>query len=65
MVAYLHRRHYGPARRPMRACHPRDILDQVTALCRYRGIQPSITRELIDRACESYFVDDPPPADVS
>ena len=65
MVAYLHRRHYGPTRRPMRACHPRDILDQVTALCRYRGIQPSITRELLDRACASYFVDDPEVAHVS
>ena len=65
MVAYLYRRHYGPSRRPMRACHPRDILDQVTALCRYRGIQPSITRELLDRACASYFVDDPPISHVS
>jgi hypothetical protein len=65
MVAYLHRRHYGPARRPMRACHPRDILDQITALCRYRGIQPSITRELLDRACESYFVDEPQISHVS
>jgi hypothetical protein len=65
MVAYLHRRHYGPSRRPMRACHPRDILDQVTALCRYRGIQPSITRELLDRACESYFVDEPQISHVS
>jgi hypothetical protein len=65
MVAYLQRRHYGPARRPMRACHPRDILDQVTALCRYRGIQPSITRELLDRACESYFVDEPQITHVS
>jgi hypothetical protein len=59
MVAYLHRRHYGPAHRPLRACHPRDLLDQVTALCRYRGIQPTITRELLDRACASYFVDEP------
>ncbi len=58
MVAYLHRRHYGPARRPLRACHPRDLLDQVTALCRYRGIEPAITRELLDAACASYFVDD-------
>jgi hypothetical protein len=56
MVAYLQRRHYNPAGRPMRACHPRDLLDQVTALCRYRGIEPVITRELIDAACESYFV---------
>jgi hypothetical protein len=59
MVAYLQRRHYGPARRPLRACHPRDLLDQVTALCRYRGIEPVITRELLDAACSSYFVDGP------
>ena len=57
MVAYLQRRHYGPAGRPLRACHPRDILDQVTALCRYRGVEPSISRELLDAACASYFVD--------
>ena len=56
MVAYLHRRHYRPDRRPLRACHPRDLLDQVTALCRYRGIEPSITRELLDAACDAYFV---------
>ena len=51
MVAYLHRRHYAPTGRPLRACHPRDLLDQVTALCRYRGIEPAITRELLDAAC--------------
>jgi len=56
MVAYLHRRHYRPLRRPLRACHPRDLLDQVTALCRYRGIQPIVTRELLDAACAAYFV---------
>jgi len=67
MVAYLQRRHYGPAHRPLRACHPRDLLDQVIALCRYRGIEPKITRELLDAACESYFVgaepgaEEPPP----
>jgi len=57
MVAYLQRRHYGPSGRPLRSCHPRDILDQVTALCRYRGIEPAITRELLDAACSAYFVD--------
>ena len=56
MVAYLQRRHYAPAGRAMRSCHPRDLLDQVTALCRYRGIEPVITRELLDAACASYFV---------
>jgi len=65
MVAYLQRRHYNPAGRPLRSCHPRDLLDQITALCRYRGIEPVITRELIDAACASYFVgsaDTPAPA---
>jgi hypothetical protein len=58
MVAYLHRRHYRPEGRPLRACQPRDLLDQVTALCRYRGTEPAITRELLDAACASYFLDD-------
>jgi len=56
LVAYLQRRYYGLNRRPMRACHPRDLLDQVTALCRYRGSEPAITRDLLDKACEAYFV---------
>jgi hypothetical protein len=60
MIAYLQRRHYAPQGRPFRACHPRDLLDQVTALCRYRGIEPIITRELLDAACASYFVDAEP-----
>jgi hypothetical protein len=61
MVAYLQRRHYQPLGRPLRACHPRDLLDQVTALCRYRGIEPVITRELLDAACASYFIDSSSP----
>ena len=57
MVAYLYRRHYRPLSRAMRSCHPRDLLEQIIALCRYRGIAPQVTRELIDAACASYFVD--------
>ena len=60
MVAYLHRRHYRPMGRAMRACHPRDLIEQIIALCRYRGVKPVITRELIDAACASYFVDPSP-----
>jgi len=56
MVAYLQRRHYRPHGRRLRACHPRDLLDQVTALCRYRGVEPSISRELLDDACRAYFM---------
>jgi hypothetical protein len=56
MVAYLQRRHYRPHGRRLRACHPRDLLDQVTALCRYRGVEPSISRDVLDDACRAYFV---------
>src|SRR3989442_2758108 len=62
MVAYLQRRHYAPLNRPLRACHPRDLLDQVAALCRYSGIEPANSPDLLEAACQSYFVDDNPPA---
>jgi len=58
MVAYLYRRHYRPYRRAMRSCQPRDLLDQITALCRFEGREPAVTRELLDRACDSYFLDE-------
>ena len=58
MVAYLYRRHYRPYGRAMRSCQPRDLLDQVTALCRFEGREPVVTRELLDKACEAYFLDD-------
>ena len=57
IAAYLQRRHYMPTRRPLRACHPRDLLDQVTALCRYRGIEPVLNRDMLDAACDAYFID--------
>ena len=57
MVTYLLRAQYEPNGRPLRACHPRDLVDQVIALCRYRGIPAKITREMLDSACTTYFVD--------
>jgi hypothetical protein len=65
MVAYLHRRHYRPHGRHLRACHPRDLIEQVIALCQFQGRAPAITRELLDQACDAYFLDEsveaPPP----
>lgn len=58
IVAYLYRRHYRPYGRPLRSCHPRDLLEQVTAICRFEGHEPAVTRALLDRACEAYFLDD-------
>ena len=64
LVAYLIRRHYLPLNRPLRACHARDLLDQVVALCRYRGVEPVITRETLDLACAAYFVGDIEPPSI-
>jgi hypothetical protein len=41
----------------MRACHPRDLLDEIVDIARYRGTTPMLSKELIQRACNAYFVD--------
>ncbi len=58
-LVYLHHHHYKPIARPLRACQPRDLIEQVVALCRYRGIEPVLTPENLDAACAAYFIDDP------
>jgi hypothetical protein len=58
MVEYLERTYYKPRGLQMRACHPRDLLDQVVDICRYQNREPVITRELLDAACGSYFIEE-------
>ncbi len=55
-LRYLIQDHYLKVRRDLRACHPRDLCDQILDEAKYRGIAPTMTKELIDRACEAYFV---------
>ena len=56
-LAYLLQEWYIKRKRKLRASHPRDICDQILDIARYRGIEPAMTRELLDRAAEAYFVD--------
>jgi hypothetical protein len=58
MVEYLDRKYYQPRNLQMRACHPRDLISQVVDRCRYEGRELAITRELLDAACGSYFVEE-------
>ncbi|HJR61049.1 MAG TPA: hypothetical protein VJ813_16680 [Vicinamibacterales bacterium] len=58
MVEYLERRYYQPRGLQMRACHPRDLVEQVVDICRYQKKPPAITRELLDMACGSYFLEE-------
>jgi predicted ATPase with chaperone activity len=56
-LAYLLREYYIKLNRPMRACHPRDILDEILDIARYRNDPPSLSRDLVDGACRAYFVE--------
>lgn len=56
-LAYLVREHYIKNKRPPRSCHARDLLDQIIDISRYLNIPPTLSKELIDRAAGSYFVE--------
>ena len=58
MVEYLLRKYYQPRKLQMRACHPRDLVEQVVDMCRYQQREPVITRDLLDAACASYFLEE-------
>jgi predicted ATPase with chaperone activity len=55
VVTYLIKRHYEPQQRPMRFCHPRDLLRQVIDYCSIHQQTPVLTTEAIDAAVENYF----------
>jgi predicted ATPase with chaperone activity len=56
-LAYLLQEWYIKPERKLRASHPRDICDQILDISRYLSVEPAMTKELIDRAAESYFVE--------
>jgi energy-coupling factor transporter ATP-binding protein EcfA2 len=56
-LAYLLQEYYIKRDRKPRSSHPRDLCDQILDISRYIGKEPEMTRELIDRAADSYFVD--------
>jgi predicted ATPase with chaperone activity len=56
-LAYLLHEYYIKPDKPLRACHPRDLVDEILDIARYRNIPPSLSRELIDSACRAYFVE--------
>jgi hypothetical protein len=56
MVRSMMARHYFAASRPMSACHPRDIIENLLDRARFLKVKPSLTPQLLDHACQSYFV---------
>ncbi len=55
-LVYLMQEWYQKRERKLRSVHPRDILDQLLDIARYMNRPPQLTKDLIDRACEAYFV---------
>lgn len=56
-LAYLIQEWYIKRNRKVRASHPRDLCDQILDISRYLNVDAEMTRELIDMAADSYFVD--------
>ena len=56
-LAYLLQEWYIKRNRKLRASHPRDLCDQILDISQYLSVSPTMSRELIDRAAEAYFVE--------
>jgi MoxR-like ATPase len=56
-LAYLIQEYYIKTNRKPRASHPRDLCDQILDIGRYMSVEPTMTKDLIDRAAQSYFVE--------
>jgi predicted ATPase with chaperone activity len=56
-VRYLLQEYYIKRNQKLRANHPRDLLDQILDIANYMEVKPQLTKELIDRAADSYFVE--------
>jgi predicted ATPase with chaperone activity len=54
-VEYLMATHYRPHNRPLRRCHPRDLLLQVHNFCRYNGLPMEMKPAYFDLVVGNYF----------
>ncbi|PAW78210.1 MAG: hypothetical protein B9S32_08435 [Verrucomicrobia bacterium Tous-C9LFEB] len=56
VVDYFVEKHMRSHGRPLRGCQPRDILENIIDVCRYKGVEPTVTAEMLDDAAQAYFV---------
>jgi hypothetical protein len=55
-VSYIYQRFYERLAVEPRSCHARDIVDHIVDVARYLDVPRALTPDLIERACESYFL---------
>jgi predicted ATPase with chaperone activity len=53
---YLQKEYYEKYDLERHHCQPRDILDQVVSIAKFLGVPPTLGRELLDSACQTYFL---------
>ncbi len=56
-LAYLLQEWYIKRNRKLRASHPRDLCDQILDIARYLSVEPVMSKEMLDRAAQAYFVE--------
>jgi predicted ATPase with chaperone activity len=56
-LAYLLQEWYIKRNRKLRASHPRDLCDQILDIAAYLAVPPIMTRDMLDRAAQAYFVE--------
>jgi hypothetical protein len=54
-VEYLLTYHYGQGGRPMRYCHPRDLVKQVRSYCEFHDLPSALSTKAFDVAVKNYF----------
>jgi len=55
-LRYLIMEHYLKVKRKPRGVHPRDVLDELVEIARFHSIAPTLSKQLLDLACEAYFL---------
>ena len=56
-LAYLLQEWYIKRNRKLRASHPRDLCDQILDIAAYMSVQPEMSRDMLERAAQAYFVE--------
>lgn len=56
-VEHLLATHYRPHQRPLRYCHPRDLIEQVANFCTFYDRPRVLTNESLDAAAKTYFAE--------
>jgi predicted ATPase with chaperone activity len=58
LVEHVLANYYRPRNIALRGCHPRDLIKQALSLASYLDRPPHLTPDLLEAACNSYFVND-------